>query len=342
MVPSRCPGSLEDRASPRQMRSFAAECSRVSQVACCSLVPVEGVSMSAFSLSPLSHRSAGLQTHGNVLRPHCSAYRMVLLGVCLLLGCRDASQAPTGGVLRLATTTSAKDSGLLDELLPLFEAQQNCRVDVLAVGTGAALRLGELGEVDALVVHAPQAELALMEAGHGSRREAVMVNYFVVLGPEADPAGIRGCEPALALRKIQEQGLTFVSRGDRSGTHQRESALWEAAGGLKKWSGYQETGEGMGHTLTVADQLQGYVLADQGTYLKFRDKISLVSLLPESKDLVNPYSVIAVQPAKHDGINEVLATALIEFLISAETQRMINDYRVSGQPLFRAAHSSGK
>ena len=275
-----------------------------------------------------------------LLRANFSGCQLILLSVCLLLGCRDAGNPTSGGVLRLATTTSAKDSGLLDELLPRFETQQNCRVDVLAVGTGAALRQGELGEVDVLIVHAPQAEIALMEAGHGSRREPVMVNYFVLLGPKTDPAGIRGSDPAAAFRKLQESGVTFVSRGDQSGTHQRELALWEAAGGLKKWERYQETGEGMGHTLTVADQLQGYVLADQGTYVRFRDKIQLVSLLPESESLVNPYSVIAIDPKKHAEVNGGLATALIEFLIAPETQSMINDYRVAGRPLFKATRDN--
>ena len=313
--------------APRHAQPFATECSRVSPTVCRCPGLVKSESMSLF---PRKCVVGWLTLGGGPI---------ALLWVCLLLGCRPVSTPPAGGVLRLATTTSAKDSGLLDELLPRFETQQDCRVDVLAVGTGAALKRGELGEVDVLFVHAPEAEKALMEAGHGSRREPVMVNYFVVLGPESDPAGIRGMEPAAAFCEIRAQRAIFVSRGDQSGTHQRELALWEAVGGLEAWDGYQQTGEGMGHTLTVADQLQGYVLVDQGTYLKFQDKIQLVSLLPASESLINPYSVIAVNPSKHAEIHAGLATALIEFLISPETQLLINEYRVSGQPLFQAAHN---
>jgi tungstate transport system substrate-binding protein len=256
---------------------------------------------------------------------------VIALALLLPAGCQRGSQ----GVLRLATTTSVRDSGLLNELLPHFERENNCRVDVIAVGTGAALKLGEAGDADVVLVHARDAEDAFLAAGHGTRREEFMVNHFVLLGPPDDPAGVRGSDPAEALRKIARADQRFVSRGDDSGTHKREQALWQAAGGRPEWQGYVESGQGMGATLVMADEKHAYTLADQGTYLKFKKKIDLVSLLPPSPRLRNPYSVIAVNPQRHKGVNARLAGAFIEFLIAPATQRRIAEYKVAGQQLFR-------
>jgi tungstate transport system substrate-binding protein len=241
---------------------------------------------------------------------------------------------PSGGqVLRLATTTSTRDSGLLDVLLPVFERASGCRVDVVAVGTGAALQLGEAGDADVVLVHARQAEEAFVQAGHGVRHEEFMFNDFVLLGPEQDPAQIRGADPAAALAKIAAAGAVFLSRGDDSGTHKREMGLWAEAGLQPDWDGYLEVGQGMGPTLIMADEKQGYVLADRGTYLHFRDKVQLVPLSGPAAGLRNPYAVITVNPEKHQKINAPLAEAFVDFLISGPAQQLIADYRVAGQPL---------
>ena len=251
------------------------------------------------------------------------------------MGCDQKPQdPPTKNVLRLATTTSVRDSGLLDRLLPLFESQHDCRVDVVAVGTGAALKLGENGDADALLVHAPVSEKKFMKAGHGTRREELMYNYFIILGPADDPAQIKGLDAVNAFQKIAEGKFCFLSRGDDSGTHKRELAIWQEAGGRPEWSDYLETGQGMGTTLAMAYEKQGYVLADEATYLNFKDKIDLVKLSGESESLINRYSVITVNPNKSTKINETLATDLADFLISPEAQQLIQDYKIAGQQLF--------
>ena len=253
-----------------------------------------------------------------------------------LLGCsRKPATGPTRpAVLRLATTTSTRDSGLLDKLLPIFEKSADCRVDVIAVGSGTAFRLGEMGEVDVILAHAPAAEEAFMAHNHGFRHEEFMANEFLILGPQSDPAGIENVDPVAAMTQIAEGGHPFVSRGDDSGTHSRERSLWESAGGRPEWKEYIESGQGMGPTLIVAFEKQAYVLSDMGTYLKFRGKIDLVPLAAHSKALNNPYSVIGVNPKKHSKVNAADSQAFIDFLISDETQRMIANYKIGDQNLF--------
>jgi tungstate transport system substrate-binding protein len=173
-----------------------------------------------------------------------------------------------------------------------------------------------------------------MQAGHGSRREEFMYNDFVLLGPEGDPAQIRELDPVEAMTKIARGKHPFVSRGDDSGTYQRELSLWEAAGGRPAWEGYIESGQGMGGTLVMADEKQAYVLADMGTYLKFQDKIELIPLAAAAESLRNPYAAIVVNPQRHPHIDAALANALVDFLISAEAQRLIAGYRISGRQLF--------
>ena len=245
-----------------------------------------------------------------------------------------AGQSGAKGVLRLASTTSTRDSGLLDVLLPAFEKQFDCRVDLLAVGTGAALKLGEAGDVDALLCHDQEAEEAFMLEGHGVRREQVMHNYFLVIGPKSDPANAKDASGGESLKRIATRKTRFVSRGDDSGTHKRELSLWEASGGLCHWEDYVESGQGMGATLLMADEMNAYTLVDEGTWLRRRDDLRLVPLSQHSAELKNPYSVIVVDPSKHAAVNSSLASQFADFLTSAETQRRIGDFKVGGELLF--------
>lgn len=226
----------------------------------------------------------------------------------------------------------------MDQLVPPFEQQNSIRVDVLATGTGKAIKLGEMGDVDVLLVHARAAEDAFMDAGHGVRREDVMYNSFELLGPPADPAGAKGLEITAALRKIVEQGARFISRGDDSGTHKRERLLWKSAELVPNWPEYRESGQGMGATLTIADELAAYVLTDRGTYLNFRDKIDLVPLAAQTTDMRNPYGVIVVNPAKHPAVRADLAAAFVDYVVSHEAQKLIADYRIAGEQLFVPLH----
>jgi tungstate transport system substrate-binding protein len=184
------------------------------------------------------------------------------------------------------------------------------------------------------MVHARKAEEAFMEAKHGVRHEEFMYNDFVLLGPQADPAKIRDVDPIEALKKTAAGKHQFVSRGDDSGTHKRELSLWAKAAVEPAWSDYVESGQGMGPTLVMADELQGYVLADMGTYLDFREMIDLVPTAASTESLRNPYAAMVVNPDKHEKIDAELANALVDFLISAETQQRIADYQTAGQQLF--------
>jgi len=263
---------------------------------------------------------------------------VVMLGTALLLaGCTDQTDPMRPSrelVLRLAVTTSTRDSGLLDTLVPIFEEKYAARVDVIAVGTGAALKLGEAGDVDVVLVHAREAEDAFMAAGHGVRREDVMYNTFEIVGPADDPAGVRGMEPGPALKEIAAKGQPFVSRGDNSGTHQREQKLWAEAKGRPEWDQYIESGQGMGITLTMADQLNAYVLTDRGTYLRLKGKTRLVTLVSSSDRLRNPYGIIVVNAEKHRHIHSQLAQAFTDFMIAPATQQLIRDYKIDGEQLF--------
>ncbi len=262
----------------------------------------------------------------------------MLIVTVLCAGCAkgpgDAESAGGVPVLRLATTTSTRDSGLLDALVPRFEAIQGCRVDVVAVGTGAALKLGESGDADVLITHARTAEEQFLAAGFGVRHEGFMFNFFVIIGPADDPAMIRDLPAAAALRRLAAGRFRFVSRGDNSGTHQREQALWEAAGGRPNWPNYLETGQGMGPSLIIADEKRAYVLADQGTFLRFRPKLNLIALVKSGQELRNPYAAIVVQANPRRAASMQLANAFVDFLISPETQRKIDGFRAGGERLF--------
>lgn len=251
--------------------------------------------------------------------------------------------------LILATTTSTENSGLLAFILPDFEKAHNAKVDVIAVGTGQALKLGEDGNTDVVLVHARASEDAFMQAGHGSRREDVMYNDFVIVGPGNDPAGIRGMtEAAKALAQIAKAQATFVSRGDDSGTHVKEKAIWKAAGIEPSGAWYIAAGQGMGAVLTMANEQKAYTLSDRATYLaRTLEGIELEILVEEDPILFNPYGVIAVNPAKGSHIKAELANTFIDWLISLPTQEKIGQFGIDrfGSPLFmpdseawRAAH----
>jgi tungstate transport system substrate-binding protein len=240
--------------------------------------------------------------------------------------------------LILATTTSTQDSGLLDYLLPDFQDGYNVQVEVIAVGTGQAIALGEDGNADVLLVHARSLEDAFMDAGHGVRREDVMYNDFVIVGPPSDPAGIQGMKKATrAFEEIAKAEAPFVSRGDDSGTHTKEKAIWAEAGVEPAGDWYISAGQGMGAVLTMADEQQAYTLSDRATYLaRTLEGTDLVILVEGDPILFNPYGVIAVNPDKSPQINNALANQFIDWLVSLPTQEKIAEYGAPefGAPLF--------
>lgn len=240
--------------------------------------------------------------------------------------------------LILATTTSTQDSGLLDVILPQFEAEYGITVAVIAVGTGQALKLGEDGNADVLLVHSRAKEDEFMAAGHGVRREDVMYNDFVLVGPQADPAGIGGSATAAeSFQKLAESQAAFVSRGDGSGTHTKELSLWKKAVIEPAGDWYISAGQGMGEVLTMAEEQQAYTLSDRATYLaRTRQGLTLVVLVEGDKDLFNSYGVIAVNPAKNPAIQNELANQFIDWLISVPVQQVIHQFGVEdfGQSLF--------
>ncbi|MDH3590908.1 MAG: substrate-binding domain-containing protein, partial [Planctomycetota bacterium] len=216
--------------------------------------------------------------------------------------------------VRLATTTSTHNSGLLDELLPPFERRANVEVQIIAVGTGQALKLGERGDADVVLVHAREREDAFVAARHGVDRRDIMWNEFVIAGPADDPAGVKGTtDAATALRRIQEFGASFVSRGDDSGTHIRERAIWKAAGLAppRDDPAYLEAGQGMGSCLVIADEKRAYVLTDRGTFLAFKGKLDLVVLVQRDARLRNPYGAMLVNPVRHPHVNQAAARKLL-------------------------------
>jgi len=237
----------------------------------------------------------------------------------------------------LATTTSTQDSGLLDVLVPLFETKSGYTVKTIAVGTGQALTLGDRGEADVVLVHAPDLELQFLTKGNLINRRRVMHNDFVLVGPPADPAGVKGKKNAAdALRRVAERGAVFLSRGDQSGTHTKEKSLWKAAGIAAKGPWYIESGQGMGATLTIASEKGAYTLADRATHLAFKRRIQLMVLLEGDPALLNIYHVLEVSQARHPRVNAAGGKAFADFMLSAEAQQMIKTFGVEkyGEPLF--------
>jgi tungstate transport system substrate-binding protein len=252
-----------------------------------------------------------------------------------------APEYPKPGVaghLVLATTTSTQDSGLLDYLLPMFEQEAGVKVDVIAVGTGQAIQLGKDGNADVLMVHARAQEDAFMAAGDGVRREDVMFNDFVIVGPESDPAGIKGMTSATdAFKKIAETKSPFISRGDKSGTNSKELAIWKAAGIEPAGAWYINAGQGMGEVLTMAEETQAYTLSDRATYLaRTKAGLKLAVLVEGDKILFNPYGVIVVDPKKNPNIQTDLAQKFTDWIISVPVQEKIAEFGKAdfGQSLF--------
>jgi len=243
-------------------------------------------------------------------------------------------------ILRLATTTSTENSGLLDVLLPAFEQQYTIEVQTIAVGTGKALRLAEMGDVDIVMVHARNAEEAFIDQGFGVERIPFMYNHFIITGTADDPAGIAKADSAeQALQKIYRSKNLFISRGDDSGTHKREQAIWHAARlspNGETW--YREAGQGMGKVLQIASELNAYALTDRGTWLKVGKRFGLEELFTSHPALYNPYSVIAVNPTRHPHVNQAGTAVLIEWLQSSTAQQIIDQYKIDGQRAFIPLH----
>jgi tungstate transport system substrate-binding protein len=266
------------------------------------------------------------------------AFMLLILSAC---GNSDPSEkseakaAPTEMIL--ATTTSTQDSGLLDVLIPMFEKENNVKVKTIAVGTGQALEMGTKGEADALLVHAPAAEKAVVDAGDAINYKRVMYNDFILAGPKENPAGVSGDNIQEAFKKSADSKAVFVSRGDDSGTHKKELGIWEAASIKPAGEWYVSTGQGMGQTLQVAAEKKGYVLTDRATWLAQEKNLDTLKIVVEGgKDLMNIYHVMQVNPEKHDKINSKDAEKFVEFLVDAKTQDVIEEFgkKDYGQSLF--------
>jgi len=238
----------------------------------------------------------------------------------------------------VASTTSTQDSGLFGHILPMFKAKTGIDVKVVAQGTGQALDTGRRGDADVVFVHAKPAEEKFVAEGFGVKRYPVMYNDFILVGPKGDPAGIKGTKDIVAaLTAIKAKGADFISRGDKSGTHQAELNLWKAAGidiARDKGPWYKEIGQGMGAALNTASASNAYVLADRGTWLSFKNRGDLVVEVEGDKRLFNQYGVMLVNPAKHPGVKKDLGQQFIDWLVSAEGQKAIADYTINGEQLF--------
>ena len=255
--------------------------------------------------------------------------------IILSLLCSTVNAYSAQKIIRLATTTSTENSGLLHYLLPFFKKESGYTVHVIAVGTGKALRMGQEGDVDVLLVHALEAEQEFVHKGYGVKRYAVMYNDFVIIGSANDPAGIQN-SPSVqtAFNNIQANKSLFISRGDDSGTHKKEKKIWAAANISPKGNWYREIGQGMGKAIQMANELEAYTLTDRGTWLSYKDKVDLNVLYQGDKSLFNPYGIIAVNPKRYPDININGANALINWIISKQGQILIGQYKKEGQVLF--------
>lgn len=282
---------------------------------------------------------------GKIVNPLVAVVVLASL-VIGMAGCKASAESalPSQPRLRVATTTSLYDTGLWGYLEPMFEEKYGVALDILYVGTGIALEYGRRGDVDVIIVHSKAREEQFVAEGYGVQRVPFAYNYFLIIGPEADPAGIRNLSPEEAFRKLMETGNgSFVSRGDNSGTYSRERVIWEKAGfdyeavrEAGEW--YIEAGGGMGPTLLMASQMQAYTLTDVGTFLSYKGKIELVAIVDEGDILLNVYSAIAVNPEKHSKTSIEMANNLIRFLTSSEIQELISNYGIEeyGMQLFTA------
>ena len=245
------------------------------------------------------------------------------------------AQAPATNEIRMATTTSTEASGLLGVLLPRFEKTTGIKVRVISVGTGQALKLGERGDVDIVLVHSRPDEDKFMAQGFGSLRRDVMYNDSVIVGPKDDPAKIRGQKNAsTALKEIANQGAKFVSRGDDSGTHKKELALWSEVGMQPKGNWYLQAGQGMGEVLTISGNLGAYTLTDRGTFLAYRGRVGLDVIVSQVPGLYNPYGIMPVNPAKHPHVKHDAAVKFADWIVSPAGQEAIRALTVDGVALF--------
>lgn len=267
---------------------------------------------------------------------------IIMVFMLSIIGCAkktaEQPKAPTNPDVILATTTSTQDSGLLEVLIPEFQKQTGYVVKTVAVGSGAALAMGEKGEADVLLVHSPAAEKDLVNKGFGTNYQLVMHNDFLIIGPANDPAAIKGIKSASeALKKIKDTNNMFISRGDKSGTNTAELNLWKAAG-ITPAAGtyYQETGQGMGATITITNQKNAYTLTDRATFLAQQKNVSLVPLCEGDKGLLNIYHVMTVNPEKWPKVNYEGGKAFVDFMVAPATQDMISKFGVDkyGQSLF--------
>lgn len=269
---------------------------------------------------------------------------LLLFVITAVAGCSQNNEtdtareaAPAAKQLKLATTTSTNDSGLLDVLLPEFKKDSNYEVQVIAVGTGQAIQMGEAGDVDVLLVHSRAAEDKFVADGFGIDRRDVMYNDFIIIGPAEDPAAIKGQPDVLAVFKaIADKQALFVSRADDSGTHKKEKAIWEKTGIKPSGAWYIEAGQGMGDTFRIADEKKAYTLIDRATYLALKDKYKLEMLFEGDKELFNPYGVIPLNPAKFPQVDYEGASKFAEWLTSEKGQKLIGEFGKDkyGQALF--------
>ena len=259
----------------------------------------------------------------------------MLASIYLALSFFAIASNDANSMLRLATTTSTANSGLMDYLLPEFKKDTRVEVQVIAVGTGKALRLGREGDVDVVLVHARNAEQAFIDGGFGVERFDVMYNDFVLIGPPDDPAQISSSHTTIeALKKINQTKSDFISRGDDSGTHKKELSLWQTSGYSPQGDWYKSVGQGMGKVIQIANEMGAYTMTDRGTWLAYQAKSNLALLYQGDPPLFNPYGIIAVNPKRHPHVNHGGAEILINWLTSVKGQRLIGDFKVKGERLF--------
>ena len=265
------------------------------------------------------------------------SFRLLSLAFVIVLGVAAGRAAADDRSIVVASTTSTQDSGLFGYLLPIFKAKTGIDVKVIAQGTGQALDTARRGDADVVFVHAKAQEEKFVAEGFGVKRFDIMYNDFVLIGPKSDPAGIKGKDIETALKTIRDKAVPFVSRGDRSGTHAAELALWKQAGidiAIAKGPWYREIGQGMGAALNTANAMSAYVLSDRGTWISFANRGDLDIVVEGDKRLFNQYGVMLVNPDKYPSVKKDLGQAFVDWLISAEGQAAIAGYKIGGQQLF--------
>jgi tungstate transport system substrate-binding protein len=283
-------------------------------------------------------QDTGYMRHRFILHPASCILHLTLVLIFALPSSSHAQER-----LRLATTTSVQDSGLMPYLLQVFEKRCGCKVDVIAVGSGQALKLAINGDVDMVIVHDPAAEKQFLEDGWGINHKTFMMNDFVILGPQSDPARIKGMKSAAqAFSSIQKTNSLFISRGDDSGTHKRELDLWQKAGGKPAPPWHMEIGQGMGAVLTMANEKQAYTICDRATYRSRGGQLNLKVLVEGDPDLLNYYSAMQVNPTRFPSAKNILSGQMIGWLCSPEGQKRIGAYAVNGHRLFNPTCEGGK